>query len=88
MHQVTDGSCAHLGRVQLQSEEQGTWLGSKREEKSSPKEGASFPEGRGAGPVEFHLPLHMLPLPPQIFLLSLYFHHLKTWTLFCSMAQL
>ena len=38
-----------LGHIQLQSGERGAWLGSKREEKSSPKEGASSQKGEALG---------------------------------------
>lgn len=59
-------SRAHFGPARLPSGEPGTRLGSKREGKNSPKEETSFAEGRGAGPTEPQLPLHTLPLHPQI----------------------
>lgn len=59
-------SRAYFGPAWLPSGEPGTRLGSKREAKNSPKEETSFAEGRGAGPTEPQLPLHTLPLHPQI----------------------
>lgn len=76
----------HLSRVQLQSGEQGMWLGSKRVEEFSEESRHHIQKGEVLSWWTLSCPRHALPLHSQVLFLPLCLCLLNTLTLLLSVA--